>query len=118
MNEDIVIPVSLFAFIFAIIYFYLITRNKERMALIEKGSDPLLFKSKYRMALGNFSVLKAGLFFVGIGVGVIMGNILMIYTSLNEGTSYVSMIFLFGGLGLIAGYWFQAKTEKEQTETP
>ncbi len=116
MNEDIVIPVSLFAFTFAIIYFYLITRNKERMALIEKGADPSLFKSKPKMSLGNFFVLKAGLFFIGIGIGVVLGNILMIYTSLNDGASYVSMIFLFGGLGLIAGYWFQSRAEKKQID--
>lgn len=113
MNEDIVIPVSLFAFIAAVWYVYLTTRNKERMALIEKGADPSLFKSRPPMLNGFSSfTLKAGLFFIGIGLGVVVGNILNTYTSLEEGTAYISMIFLFGGLGLVAGYWFQEKKAK------
>ena len=41
---DIVVPVSLFLMIFAIVYVIYTTRNKERMALIERGADPKLFK--------------------------------------------------------------------------
>lgn len=32
MNSDILIPLSLFAAIFGIVYIYIMTRNKERMA--------------------------------------------------------------------------------------
>ena len=39
MNAEILIPISLFLAIFGIIYLYLSTRNKERLALIEKGVD-------------------------------------------------------------------------------
>ncbi len=109
MNEDIIIPVSFFAFIFAMLYVYWTTRNKERMALIEKGADPSLFKTKNHS--NNFFTLKTGLFFVGIALGVLFGNILDMSTALDSGTAYVSMIFLFGGSGLIAGYWIQSKKE-------
>lgn len=109
MNEDIIIPVSFFAFVFAMLYVYLTTRNKERMALIEKGADPSLFKAKPQV--GSFFTLKMGLFFMGIALGVLFGNVLDLYTGLEEGTAYVSMIFLFGGLGLIAGHWVQSKRE-------
>ena len=111
MNEAIVIPVSFFAFIFAMVYVFLTTRNKERMAMIEKGTDPTIFKGAGRYS--NFLTLKTGLLFIGVAIGVLFGNILANATSLEEGTAYVSMIFLFGGLGLVAGYWMQAKKVNE-----
>ncbi len=79
------------------------------MALIEKGADAQLFKGK-PMAT-QFLTLKFGLFFVGVAIGVLFGNILDLYTGLEEGVSYVSGIFLFGGLGLVAGYLYQAKKQ-------
>ena len=39
MDEEILIPLSLFAAIFGMVYLYYTTRNKERLALIEKGAD-------------------------------------------------------------------------------
>lgn len=111
MNEAIVIPVSFFAFIFAILYVFYTTRNKERMAMIEKGTDPLAFKLTAQVP--KFLTLKFGLFFMGIAVGVLLGNILADASNLEEGTAYVSMIFLFGGLSLIAGYFAQSKIEKK-----
>ena len=38
MDEEILIPLSMFAAIFGIVYLYFTTRNKERLALIEKGA--------------------------------------------------------------------------------
>ena len=44
--EGILITLSLFAAIFGIFYLHYTTRNKERMALIEKGGDASMFFSK------------------------------------------------------------------------
>ena len=109
--EDVLIPLIVFGFIFASIYVALTVRNKERMAMIEKGANPDVFKSKLKVS--NFLSLKFGLFFVGIAIGVLFGNILDVYTGLDEGACYVSGIFLFGGLGLVAGYLVQAKKEDQ-----
>ena len=43
MDVEILIPISLFLMIFGIIYLYYSTRNRERMALIEKGADASIF---------------------------------------------------------------------------
>lgn len=114
MNEEIIIPVSFFAFVFAMFYVYFTTRNKERMAMIEKGTDPSVFKTNVKVS--NFLTLKFGLFFIGVAIGVLLGNILYDMTNLEGGTAYVSMIFLFGGLGLVAGYWAQDKKERAHLE--
>ena len=48
MDEEILIPITMFAAIFGIVYLYFSTRNKERLALIEKGADASIFvKGKF-----------------------------------------------------------------------
>ncbi|MBN1251329.1 MAG: hypothetical protein JXR51_16070 [Bacteroidales bacterium] len=102
---EILVPISLFASIVLIMFLFYTTRNKERLALIEKGADANLFKSKSR----GFPTLKIGMFLVGIGLGVLFGNIIANYTSLIEQTAYFSMIFLFAGLALVVNYLIEGK---------
>lgn len=102
MNGEVFIPISMFAATALILWIYFTNRNKERMALIEKGADAGMFKSK-----GNrLSALKWGMLFLGVGIGVLFGNILAVYTNLEEAVSYISMIFLFGGISLILHHVF------------
>lgn len=112
MDEEILIPISLFASIVLILYLYLSTRNKERMALIEKGADANLFKSKSK----PFPVLKLGMFIAGIGLGILFGNIVAVSTPLEEPTAYFSMIFLFGGSSLILSHLLEEKKRKKMDE--
>ncbi len=65
--------IAFFATVFGIFYVHYTTRNKERMALIEKGADASLFntgkeKFKYSLNWGKFT-LKTGMFFMGIASG-------------------------------------------------
>ncbi len=78
--------------------------NDERMALIEKGADPKLFK-------GNNSnvAMKFGLLLIGAGVGLLVGAFLDANTRLDETVSYFSMLFIFGGLGLFASHILDKK---------
>ena len=107
-NLEIFIPISFFAAIVLIIYLFLSTRNKERMALIEKGADASLFQSKPR----SFSILKIGMFLAGIGLGILFGNIVAVSTSLKTETAYFSMIFLFAGCSLIISHLIEKKQEE------
>jgi hypothetical protein len=77
------------------------------MALIEKGADASLFatKSNHRT---NFT-LKFGMLAVGIGVGILVASLLEIYTSIQNEVAYPSMIFLFGGMFLIANAMIEKK---------
>ena len=112
MDEEILIPISLFASVVLILWLFLSTRNKERMALIEKGADANLFKTKSK----PFPTLKLGMFLVGIGLGILFGNIIAVSTSLEEPTAYFSMIFLFAGSSLVTNHLLEKKTIKSNDE--
>jgi len=109
---EIVIPVTLFASIFGIVYMFLTTRNKERMAMIEKGMDiSLLTKRSDSSSPINFWVIKVGLLMVGIAIGVFIGS-LASRGLMNEDEAYPTMILLFGGLALISSYFLEKKLRK------
>jgi RNA polymerase sigma factor (sigma-70 family) len=56
--EEVLIPLIVFGTMFAMLYVFLTTRNKERLALIEKGADAKfstwLYKIVYNTALSRF----------------------------------------------------------------
>ena len=112
--EEVLIPIVVFGFAFATIYVFLTIRNKERMALIEKGANAELFKGKPIPT--QYLALKFGLFFVGIALGVLVGSLLDTYTGLDEGPCYLFGIFFFGGLGLVAGYLLQSKIQRKNED--
>jgi len=103
MLTGILVPVSFFALVFGIIY--LAIRKKERMAMIEKGVDPAIFVTK----TWSFPSLKWGLFLIGLGVGLIIANILVNNYIMDEEAAYFSMIFLFGGIALVISYFVGKK---------
>jgi hypothetical protein len=51
--------------------------------------------------------------FVGVAIGILLGNILEYTTPLDEEVAYFSMIFLFGGAGLIINYFLEKKNEEK-----
>lgn len=106
MQVEILVPLAFFALVFGSWYIYVTTRNKERLALIEKGADPKLFKA--RDAGSAFRTLKLGLFFIGIAIGII-GGYFLTEGGMEEEPAYFSMIFLFGGIALASSYFLQKK---------
>jgi len=108
--EGIFVPLAFFALVFGSLYIYFTTRNKERLALIEKGADPELFKSKADVNSGN-RTFKTGLFFIGIALGIIAGYFLS-EGGMQEVSAYFSMIFLFGGIALVVSYFIQKKNQQ------
>ncbi len=103
MNDlGFLIPIAFFAVVYGI--FHLYVRRKERLALIEKGQTAAIFNSESNVSPS----LKYGIFCIGIAIGFLMGEILAEFTHLNEAIAYLSMIFLFGGIGLVV-YYFIAK---------
>lgn len=107
---DILIPITLFAMVFASLYIFLTTRNKERLALIANGANPELFKSKSHAGSG-YGTFKIGLFLIGIACGIVAGYFLN-QSGMDDVAAYFSMIFLFGGIGLVLSFLLQGKFEK------
>ncbi len=109
MSTEFTTPIVFFAMFFALVYgmAYLLIRKKERLALIAKGVDATIFDS----AKSQPSSLKWGLLLVGIGIGILFGKLLTVYTSLAEELAFFSMICLFGGIGLIIYHLIANKFE-------
>jgi uncharacterized protein DUF6249 len=113
-SELIIVPVIFLTF-FGMVYYFLLTRNKERLALIEAGADAKLFKSA-----GNnwYFVIVLGLLAIGISLGAGLG--MMIEQAFGKGEDfeqgYVIGIFLFAGLGLLASFFLIRKIKKEDGE--
>ena len=110
--EEIIIPITLFASIFGIIYVFYMTRNKERLAMIEKGMDvSLLNKRQGNRSILSYWVIKVGFLMVGLALGIVVGS-LAANGLMGEDEAYPSMILLFGGLALIASYFVEKKLRK------
>ena len=103
--DEILIPISMFFVIFGIFYLYLSTRNKERLALIEKGVDASIFMSgSNRAPVWKVLILNLSLLLMGIGIGVFVALIITTYSSLDGDAVYPAIIFFMAGVGLFAGY--------------
>lgn len=108
------IPISFFLAMFGVVYLFLSTRNKERLALIEKGADARIFmKARNGATAGKIIILNLALLLMGIGVGVFIALLLSTYTSLNTDAIYPATIFTMAGLGLFIGFYMTKKIEKE-----
>ncbi len=109
----IVVSIGLFALIFGIVYL----RNREKMAMIERGMNPGIgFKPVNR----NF-VLTWGCLLIGAGLGLflayILDNTLYFAKENNDNPAiYFSMIAIFGGGGLFISYLIEKKDAKKDTE--
>lgn len=114
--EEVLVPLIVFGTLFAILYVYFTTRNKERLALIEKGADPKLFKTGSNgKNWGGVLVINVSLLAIGIGIGVLLGSLLR--TSGMDGEiAMPSMIFICGGVGLLSGFFVSRKLVVSNTE--
>lgn len=104
-SELIIIPI-IFGAIFGVFYLYFSTRNKERLALIEKGADASIFmKGKAHTApIWKVLILNLALLLMGIGLGTFTASILENYTTLDPDALYPSIIFFMAGIGLFIGF--------------
>lgn len=107
MNEFL-IPLVIFATIFGI--FYLSIRRKDRMALLDRGLDPRSFERPNN----NFSTLKYGLLLTGVGLGILLANIVVSTGAMENQPAYLSFVSLFGGIALIIDYLIEKNILKHQ----
>ena len=109
MVTGILISLAFFTMIVLSLSFYFRARNRERMALIEKGGD----LSKFYKRPNGHLILKNGMFFIGLAAGLLVAYLLTETTAMNGVVAYFSMILLFGGLSLILYYPISARYLKK-----
>jgi hypothetical protein len=97
---DVLIPITMFAAAFGILYLFFSTRHRERLVMIEKGADPTLFQRP----LTRRNSLRFGMFLIGIALHILLVNILSVTTRLKEEVVYFSIIFLSSGASLVLFY--------------
>ncbi len=114
--EVAIVFMFLFTVIFGIFYLFYSTRNKERLALIEKGVDAKIFmqgEKKKSSLTGRIIILNLSLLLMGIGLGVFVALLLTTYSALEEEAIFPAMIFFMGGLGLFLGFNLTKKLDQE-----
>lgn len=113
--EELLIPLSFFLAIFGMVYLYLSTRNKERLALIEKGADASIFMrgKQHTAPIWKVIILNLALLLMGIGIGTFIASLLDNYTSLDEDAVYPATIFFMAGVGLFIGFNMTKNLDKE-----
>jgi hypothetical protein len=89
-------------------------RNKERLAMIEKGLDPSVIDKKVETG-HSYAALLWGLLLVGIGFGSFAGYIISVNNNWDRHLTIHSMGLLFGGIGLIIYYICRRLIERKKT---
>ena len=96
--------------LFTMIVFVRKYENDEKMAMIAKGITP---PQKVSHQVNPSHSLRWGFVLVGFGIGLLMGSLLESLTNMDGDTAHFSMIFIFGGLGLLASYFYQMNLDKK-----
>src|SRR5690242_16331414 len=104
----VLLPIIISPGAFVMIVYIRKFENIERMAIIEKGLSPELFKK----AKSTSGALRAALLFIGGGLGLLMGYWLDNAFGMDE-VAYFSMLFIFGGIGLGLAYVIEEKKAKQ-----
>lgn len=116
MGGEIIVFIGLFGVIFGIAYLYLSTRNKERLALIEKGAEASIFVKGgkgHTQPFWKVLILNLALLLMGIGAGVMLGGMLSELAGLDDEIAMPGSIFLLAGTGLLIGFFLTKKMDRE-----
>jgi hypothetical protein len=106
-TRDIIVSVTLFAAVFGMVYVFLMTRHRERMAMLERN----MVSSPFSPSNSNNLTLKCGMLLVGLAIGFLILFVLE-QCGVHSDLISVSMVCLFGGISLIASYLIVQKQTK------
>ena len=110
---EVAILAIIFGSVFGVFYLYFSSRNKERLALIEKGADASIFaKGGGRSPVWKVMILNIALLLIGIGVGIFIATLIDHYSTLSDAI-YPATIFLTAGIGLFVGFKMTSNLDKQ-----
>jgi len=115
-DAGILVPITLFAGGFAMVFGIVYLKTKENLAMVEKGMNP---KQQYNRP-APFKSLKLGLLLLGAGLGLLLAFIIDANMTTTTGNNfhyhndanaaiYFALIAMGGGLGLISSYAIERK---------
>jgi len=115
-GPEVLVPITLFAGGFAMVFGIVYLKTKENLAMVEKGMNP---KQQYNRP-APFKSLKLGLLLLGAGLGLLLAFIIdanMTSTTVDNfrhhddanAAIYFALIAMGGGLGLITSYAIERK---------
>jgi hypothetical protein len=116
--------IPLFGIIFSfgipgiIIFWWLYTRHRERMRLIEKGLTPEEVKSYFKhegKRVTTFSTLKWGLLLTFLGLGIFLANLFEHLYDIDDGLM-TGIIIFSAGLGFIVYFLIVSNKKKEEVD--
>jgi len=117
------IPVVAIVFTFGIpgiiIFWWLYTKHRERMRLIEKGLTPEEVKAYFAdtntKPRNPYSSLKWGILLTFLGIGIFLANLFEDLYDIEEGVM-MGMIVLCAGLGFLVYYSVVSAKIKNQSQ--
>ena len=103
MNANTLVPIFLFLCSFSTLFGIVYLRTRENLAILEKGKDP--------RAPRPYNSLKAGLLFMGAGLGLLLAYLIDNFGAPRGDVMplYFALIALGGGGGLLASYSLEKK---------
>jgi hypothetical protein len=111
-GPEVLIPLTMFAGGFAMVFGIVYLRTRQNLAMIEKGMNPK--ESANRPA--PYKNLKWALLFIGAGIGLfiayLMDNFVFTHNFYQRDSNpaiYFSLIAIGGGLGLLGSYKMEKK---------
>ncbi|HWP82194.1 MAG TPA: DUF6249 domain-containing protein [Bacteroidota bacterium] len=114
--EPVIVVLIVFGSVGFIVYTWISTRHKERIAMIEKGVNPGDFKGmsvREMFRTSPLSTLKWGILAFSVGLGLIAATYID-EIWIHEDSVYPASMLIFGGLGLILFYLIAARKLKDQ----
>ncbi|MEM6718776.1 MAG: DUF6249 domain-containing protein [Bacteroidota bacterium] len=111
MGSEVIIVPAIFGVIFGMYYLYISSRNKERLALIEKNAEANIFFNTKKSLTPTWKVLviNFAILMMGIGLGIFIGYMLHTVLLLPEEVAYPGTIFFVGGAALFTGFFVTKK---------
>jgi hypothetical protein len=106
----IMLPIIISLGAFVMIVYIRKFENLERMAIIDKGLSPDLFKRDKKESPSG--VLRWALLLIGAGTGLLVGAFLDDVFRMGE-VAYFSSLLIFGGLGLLLAYVIEERRSRQ-----
>lgn len=112
---EVAILAIIFGSFFGVFYLFFSTRNKERLALIEKGMEAKIFShgKRHSAPIWKVFILNLAVLLMGIGVGVLTAMTLESSFDFYADALYPGIIFLTAGIALFVGFTLTKKLDKE-----